>query len=84
MEGNEKKDFTCVKGYTVQVMHSPCGYYIGTVDEEGIPNCRLLVEYWKKSQNAQEQLDNLSFVDRHHAMEIQFCHKGNGCLIERR
>lgn len=35
----------CRKGYEVQALKSAAGWYIGTVDEEGYPNCRITTEY---------------------------------------
>ena len=61
----------CVKGYEVTPQRSACGYYMGTVDEEGFPNCRLTTGYAKDAKSAQSLL-----LDRQCADENVFC---NGC-----
>lgn len=35
----------CKKGHEVKVMRSAAGYYRGTADEQGYPNCRLTTRY---------------------------------------
>lgn len=66
----------CVKGYSLRVCNSQAGYYIGTLDEEGSPMCKLSVEYYKKRDAADEALKSGSFHIRD-AVEISFC----GCDI---
>lgn len=39
----------CIKGYELKVFKSPAGYYVGTVDEEEIPNCKIS-GYYKKER----------------------------------
>ncbi len=72
----------CKQGLEVQVLHSAAGYYIGTVDEEdGFPNCRLSVEYYKTRELAQSALDNRTFIERE-SEEIMFCNGSfRKCLI---
>jgi hypothetical protein len=72
----------CVRGYELKVLHSAAGYYIGTVDEDGLPNCRLSEKYWKGSVEAQKALDTLCFRDRSYAIETQYCNGGMGCRIK--
>lgn len=61
----------CKKGYEVQPLKSAAGYYMGTLDEDGCPNCRLSTGYTKTAEAA-KQLP----LDRQTAMENAFC---NGC-----
>ena len=61
----------CVKGYEVEPLRSAAGYYMGTLDEDGCPNCRLSSTYAKTA----EQAKSLP-LDRQNAMENAFC---NGC-----
>ena len=61
----------CVKGYEVEPQRSAAGYYLGTVDEFGCPNCRISSRYAKTKEDA-EKLP----MDRQSVMENEFC---NGC-----
>lgn len=72
----------CRHGFEVRVLKSNAGYYIGTVDEDGCPNCRISQNYYKTSDKAQHELDTMSFIDRCSAMENQFCAQYQGCMIE--
>lgn len=61
----------CIKGYEVEPQRSAAGYYMGTIDEDGCPNCRLSTSYAKTKEGA------LSLqLDRQIAEENTFC---NGC-----
>jgi biotin synthase-like enzyme len=51
------------------------GYYIGTLDEDGCPYCRLS-SYYKSRKIAQEDLDNKTYIVRE-ADELGYC----GCII---
>jgi len=62
----------CKRGYNVEVLRSNAGYYIGTLDEEGFPNCRLSEEYYKTSEKAEKALENRMFTERE-SEEIMFC-----------
>jgi len=68
----------CMKGYTIKVL-SANGYYIGTLDEDGVPMCRLSVEYYKTRADAQKALDDNSFT-RRSGVEIDFCTQGKPCF----
>jgi hypothetical protein len=70
---------TCINGYKVQVLSSVNGYYIGTLDEERMPMCRLTADYFKSRAEAQKALDENSFT-RRSGVEIEFCSKGKPCL----
>ena len=61
----------CIKGYEVEPQRSAAGYYMGTVDEEGFPNCRLTSAYAKTADSAKKLI-----LDRQGSMENAFC---NGC-----
>ena len=61
----------CIKGYEVEPQRSAAGYYMGTVDEDQCPNCRISSSYAKTAEEAK----NLP-LDRQNADENVFC---NGC-----
>lgn len=42
----------CIKGFEVQALKSAAGYYIGTVDSDGFPNCRITSNYAKTEEEA--------------------------------
>lgn len=64
----------CKKGFEIQCMKSPAGYYLGTRDSEGFPNCRIS-GYFKN-----EIPVNFNYIDRMDAMENQFCHGYSSCF----
>lgn len=72
--------FVCKKGFEVKVLCSNL-YYIGTLDEEGMPNCRISV-YYKNAELAQHALLFPTFT-RRHCMENDFCSGESGCEIRR-
>ncbi len=63
----------CKRGHEIKVVRSAAGYYRGTADEQGYPNCRLTTRYAKTQADA-EHLP----LDRQTAMENRFC---NGCGV---
>lgn len=65
----------CRKGYEIKALKSGAGYYLGTVDEDGLPYCRISIEYAKTEEEAKKLL-----CDRTYAMEVQFCNEGKGCF----
>lgn len=66
----------CIKGYEIVPQKSYAGYYMGTVDEEGFPNCRL------SSQYAVTEKEALKLpLNRMNAMENQFC--SGGCCFRK-
>lgn len=67
----------CKKGYEIHVLKSAAGYYRGTVDEEGIPNCRLS-GYAKTFEEA----SSLALSREIGCIENDFCNGGKGCLTE--
>ena len=62
----------CKKGFDVIPMSSPMGFYMGTVDGDGFPNCRLSTGYAKTKEAALELA-----LDRQHAEENLFCCGGS-------
>ena len=64
----------CKKGFELQCMKSAAGYYIGTRDNEGFPNCRIS-GYFKEP--VEPAIHRLTRMD---AMENQFCHGYSSCL----
>lgn len=46
----------CGKGYEVKPLESYAGWYIGTVDDMGLPNCHISQEYYKTAKEAAEAL----------------------------
>ncbi|MBO7713749.1 MAG: hypothetical protein J6S85_09285 [Methanobrevibacter sp.] len=58
----------CVKGYEIRALKSAAGWYMGTTDDEGFPNCRISSQYAKTKEEAEKLL-----LDRQDASENQFC-----------
>jgi hypothetical protein len=67
--------YCCQKGNKIQVLKSNAGYYIGTLDEDECPNCRI-------SQYAKKPDDPILNIERE-CMENQYCngHSLSGCTI---
>ena len=72
----------CIKGFEVKVLRSAAGYYIGTLDEEGFPYCRVSKEYYSTQEDAEKALADKSFTERTHCVEVEFCNGGQGCQIK--
>ena len=70
----------CLQGHEVKVMMSGAGHYIGTSTEDGMPNCRISFNYYRKREDAQKALDTMNFAERQ-CMENQYCNCGFGCTI---
>ena len=67
----------CRKGYEVKPLRSAAGYYLGTVDDEGFPNCRISSNYAETEFKA-----TLLPMDRQfHCMENEFCNECKGCFL---
>ena len=63
----------CIKGYEVEPQRSTAGYFMGTVDEEQMLNCRLTTQYAKTREGALKLP-----IDRECATENVFCNGGCG------
>lgn len=64
----------CKMGHEIKILKSNAGYYIGTYDEDGLPNCRISNGYSKEKENTK----NLS---ERFCAENRYCNKNLGCLI---
>lgn len=58
----------CRKGYEIEPIRSAAGWFMGTLDEFGCPNCRLTSQYAKTAEEAKKLP-----LDRGYAVEIQYC-----------
>ena len=67
----------CKRGFEIQALSSAAGWYLGTLDEEGFPNCRISVEYAETAEKAEKLLMNRQT----NCIENEFCNGGNGCFI---
>lgn len=68
----------CKRGLEVKVLKSAAGYYIGTLTEDGFPNCRIT-----RSYSATEEGAKCSLLDRQiGCIENEFCNGGKGCFNE--
>ena len=66
----------CIKGYEVKPLKSAAGYYIGTLDNEGFPNCRISYGYAESEEAAK-----LLLLDRQiGCIENEACNGGAGCF----
>lgn len=61
----------CIKGFDVQVLHSPNGFYMGAVDCDGNPICRLSSKHERSREKAKSLV-----LDRQGDKENIQC---NGC-----
>ena len=67
----------CIKGYEVQALKSAAGWYLGTLDEDGLPNCRISCGYAETSELAEKNL----VADRQiGCIENEWCNGGKGCF----
>ena len=65
----------CIKGYEVEVMNSPAGYYLGTRTPEGFPNCRISGYCQNK-----ELAPYLVMSRQWGCIENEYCNEGKGCF----
>lgn len=65
---------TCARGYSMEVLSSNAGYYVGTTDDIGLPNCRVS-EYFK----SQEELKS-SPIQFRNCCENSICNEGKDCI----
>lgn len=66
----------CKRGFTIQVLRSGAGYYLGTLDKDGCPYCRISTGYSKTYDDALKELK----CDRTYASETLWCNGGTGCF----
>ena len=52
------------KRQPVQVCQSRAGFYVGTLDEEGLPYSRESAEYWRDKIKAEQALDGGKWTQR--------------------
>lgn len=64
----------CKKGLEIKCYKSAAGYYLGTYEIDGCPNCRIS-GYFKEPVEPRVHL-----LNRIDAMENQFCHGYSSCL----
>lgn len=76
LTGKENKPMKCKKGYEVVPCKSGCGWYLGTFDKDGFPNCRISTGYAKTESEAK-----LLSMDRQtNCIENEYCNGGRGCF----
>ena len=68
----------CVKGHTVFVLSAHM-YYIGTIDEDKLPHCRISEEYYESYNEAEAALENHTFTMRN-CLENNFCRGNRACV----
>ncbi len=56
--GTGKLAQTAGRSFPLQVCRSAAGFYIGTLDEDGLPCSRESQEYWRREEQAQAALDH--------------------------
>lgn len=66
----------CIKGYEIQALRSGAGWYLGTLDEEGFPNCRVSTQYAKTAEDAEK----LPLDRQCGCIENEWCNGGKGCF----
>lgn len=52
------------KRLPLEVCRSAAGFYIGTLDAEGLPCSRESVEYWRRAEIAQSALKHRAWTQR--------------------
>ena len=62
----------CVNGLDIMVLRSGAGWYIGTLDADGCPNCRISADYYADTDTAKKDLENMCF-------NYRFCSENNWC-----
>ena len=65
----------CKKGFEVKVCQSGAGYYLGTMDKEGLPNCRI-----SDYAETEKEAEKLPMVRQFKCVENEFCNGGTGCF----
>ena len=70
----------CIKGFEVKPLKSAAGWYIGTLDHDGFPNCRISTGYAK----TEEEIVLLQMDRQINCIENEFCNGGEGCFNDSR
>lgn len=65
----------CRRGFTIISRESMTGFYLGTVDEIGLPNCRC-----SKYFESKEELESSAIRERD-CIENDYCNGGQGCFV---
>lgn len=65
----------CKKGYDVRVLSSRAGWYVGTLDEEGMPKCRIS-GYSDKFMAVEE----FALTRMNNCMENEWCNETGNCF----
>lgn len=73
--GKDGDVMKCIKGFEVEVMKSPAGFYLGTKDKEGFPNCRIS-GYCQSKELAPYLIPNRQT----NCIENEYCNGGRGCF----
>lgn len=73
------KIMQCTRNKKLSVLSTNAGHYIGTVDEHGLPYCRVSEQYYPEKQSAEDALKSKSFTPRH-SPENAFCAGTAGCV----
>ena len=68
----------CRKGFAIQACKSAAGWYLGTVDDQGFPNCRISTGYASTESDAA----NLEMDRQTGCIENEYCNQGLGCFKE--
>ena len=71
--GETEMTFSCINGNEVQVLQSQCGWYIGTLTKDGLPNCRISQYYYKTRETAQQAFETDTFTPRYGSAEVECC-----------
>lgn len=67
----------CKKGYEIQACKSAAGWYLGTLDEYGCPNCRISMQYAKTREEAETLVPDRQTG----CIENDYCNGGTGCEL---
>lgn len=73
---NGETHFICKRGLQVFPMKSAAGWYMGTRDVDGYPNCRITREYAETREECLKLVLNRQIG----CMENEFCNGGKGCF----
>ena len=65
----------CKKGFDIQVWSSAVGYYLGTKDENGMPNCRI-----SDYAETKDQAEKMEMTRQFNCIENEYCNGGSGCF----